>query len=258
MQETRSRARAEERTWTILPFDFLRDGMALVCIRNAPRVLMFTLKSKLETSIASAAPPFNTPALLTRQSIRPKESSVNLTTAAHDSSDATSSLKGFASPPASEICLHTASRTSVLRAAAMIRYPRLANRIAAALPIPEEAPVTMHTFFGASDDIVAGVVANLRSRVLRMSMQMGNPELLLISLENEMRNRRKKLGPLIAHQRRHGLSINPPTKLVRHCSLRSLCSVFVPGMGLSMTSHTVTALHTAVAPSIPDPTSNSI
>jgi hypothetical protein len=112
-------------------------GRTAFVIRIVPKTLMSKTALACLIELSSAAPAMPTPALLTRTSIRPNRSMTWATTALTDLSRVTSRSRNT-----------TAWCGAALAASLLVpttRNPASDSAIAAARPIPEEAPVTSAT-----------------------------------------------------------------------------------------------------------------
>ncbi|MNM90476.1 hypothetical protein D3C81_1027390 [compost metagenome] len=118
--------------------------VAMPC--STPRMLTSIIRFHSSTLSASSFESGMTPALLTRTSTRPCNSTVKSMKDCMSSRLVTSSPITSAVPPAERISLARASRRSVRRAPKTTRAPLLASRRAVASPIPLLAPVITMTF----------------------------------------------------------------------------------------------------------------
>src|SRR6185312_9585861 len=134
-------------------------GKTALVMRMRPKTLTSNTPCAWATEISSAAPLAPTPALLTKTSSRPKRAITCPTTLLTDSSLVTSRSSNVTPSPG--------ATREVWRLVPITRKPASASASVAALPMPDDAPVTSATGRGAV--ITSSQNLELRSSYYKMS-----------------------------------------------------------------------------------------
>src|SRR6516225_8783881 len=121
-------------------------GMTALAARNVPLRLMPMTRFQASRSVSVAEPNDSTPAAVIRMSMPPNSATARAAIASTCTGSDTSTAIAAARPPAAEISPATAAAWPASMSATRTQAPSLANRIAAARPMPEPPPVTTATF----------------------------------------------------------------------------------------------------------------
>src|SRR2546427_791788 len=147
----RGRSAEIDDTLTIAPPPALIiAGMACLATRNMVSTLTCMTRRQVSWLSSTTEPRLPMPTLLSRRSSRPKRSSAASTIALQSSGLVTSASHPIALPPSASIIATVRAASSTARSTTTTRAPALANRIAAARPLPMPSPaapppVTMAT-----------------------------------------------------------------------------------------------------------------